>query len=140
MRIRRLAPLSLALVFAVLIPVARADDKKEEKKAANVTGTWTWTMKRNDQEITQTLKLKQDGAKVTGTITGRQGNETEIAEGKVDGGDVSFQVTREFNGNSFTIKYKGKVEGDTIKGKTSVERDGQTMERDWEAKREEKKA
>jgi hypothetical protein len=29
----------------------------------------------------------------------------------------------------------GKVSGDTIKGKTEFERDGQTQSRDWEAKR-----
>jgi hypothetical protein len=37
---------------------------------------------------------------------------------------------------SFVTKYQGKVDGDTIKGKTERERNGQTMSRDWEAKRE----
>lgn len=132
--------LSFAFVCVSLIPVVVADDKK----AANVAGTWTWKVTRNDQEFTTTLKLKQEGSKVTGTISGRQGNnDTEISEGKIEGADVSFQVTREFNGNSIVIKYKGKVEGDTIKGKTVITRDGNEMERDWEAKREkseEKKA
>ena len=33
-------------------------------------------------------------------------------------------------------KYNGKVDGDTIKGKTETTRgDGQSRERDWEAKR-----
>jgi hypothetical protein len=44
-------------------------------------------------------------------------------------------VTRERDGNKFTIKFKGKVSGDTIKGKSEIDRDGQTQSRDWEAKR-----
>jgi hypothetical protein len=35
-----------------------------------------------------------------------------------------------------TIKYNGKLSGDSIKGKTESERDGQPRSRDWEAKRE----
>ena len=64
--------------------------------------------------------------------------ETEISDGKIKGEDVSFSVTREFNGNSFTIKYNGKLSGDSIKGK--VERPGRNggdpTTNDWEAKRE----
>ena len=59
----------------------------------------------------------------------------EIKEGKFKNGEISFQALREFNGQEFTIKYKGKLEKDTIKGKAETERDGQKRERDWEAKR-----
>lgn len=102
--------------------------------AAEVTGTWKWSVERNGQTMETTLKLKQEGAKLTGTISGRQ-NETPIEDGKVEGDEVSFKVVREFNGNKFTQKYKGKVSGDTIKGKVEMERDGQTNSRDWEAKK-----
>ena len=55
--------------------------------------------------------LKQDGAMLTGTIQGGRGGAAEIKNGKVDGDNVSFEVTREFNGNSITIKYSGSVSG-----------------------------
>ncbi|HEV2394705.1 MAG TPA: hypothetical protein VG146_20325 [Verrucomicrobiae bacterium] len=87
-----------------------------------------------------TLKLKTEDGKVTGSISqpGRQGGEprvTDIKDGKLKGDEVSFSVTREFNGNSFTMKYSGKVSADTIKGKIEFERNGETRSRDWEAKR-----
>ena len=89
------------------------------------------------------LKLKVDGEKLTGTLSspGRDGatTETAIAEGKVKGEDVSFTVTREFNGNKVVSKYSGKVTADTIKGKIESERNGQAQSRDWEAKREAEK-
>jgi hypothetical protein len=110
-------------------------------QAADATGTWNWTRPgRNggpDQKMT--LKLKVDGEKLTGTLSspGRDGavTETAIAEGKVKGEDVSFTVTREFNGNKMVSKYSGKVSADTIKGKIESERNGQAQSRDWEAKR-----
>jgi hypothetical protein len=103
--------------------------------AADVTGTWKWTVERGGNTFEQTLKLKQEGEKVTGTITGRQGNETEIEDAKITGDTIAFKVTREFNGNKFVMNYSGKVTGDTIKGETKVERDGETQTREWEAKR-----
>lgn len=108
---------------------AVADDKK-----ADATGTWKWSVERNGQTFETTLKLKQDGKKLTGTISGRQ-NDTEIEDGKVDGEDVSFKVTRMFGDNKFVQEYHGKLSGDTIKGKVEMERNGEKISRDWEAKR-----
>jgi hypothetical protein len=46
--------------------------------------------------------------------SGGRGGEVEISDGKVSGDDISFNVVREFQGNSITTKYKGKVSGDSI--------------------------
>jgi hypothetical protein len=123
------AALAIAIVGLVAAP-AFSDP------AADATGTWKWTFTRqNGQTVETTLKLKQDGEKLTGTITGRNNTEIEIAEGKVKDGEVSFQVTREFNNNTIVQKYTGKLDGDTIKGKIEFERNGEQVSRDWEAKR-----
>ena len=88
------------------------------------------------------LKFKVEGDKLTGKLIapGRndQTTETEIKDGKIKDGEFSFTVSRERNGTTTVTKYTGKISGDTIKGKTSMERDGQAVgrERDWEAKRE----
>jgi hypothetical protein len=100
------------------------------------TGMWTWNFTtQNGDTITSTLNLKREGDKLTGTVTGRNGNETAIQNAKLNGEDLSFQVVRERDGNTFTTKYHGTVTGDTIKGKMEFERDGETRSRDWEAKR-----
>ena len=129
----------MALAAFVMPAFVRADDADKDSKA-KVDGTWKWSFTtQNGDKREGSAKLKQEGDKVTGTIAGRQGNDTEIKDGKIDkDGTLSFTVTREFNGNSMTQKYTGKVEGDTIKGKMETTRDGQTRERDWEAKREKK--
>jgi hypothetical protein len=114
---------------------AMAADKK-----ADPTGTWKWSFAgQNGQTRETTLNLKMDGDKLAGTISGR-GGETAIQEGKVKGDEISFQVTREFNERKVTMKYHGKISGDTIKGKVESERNGEPQSRDWEAKRDSAKA
>ena len=103
--------------------------------AADVTGTWKWTVEFNGNTSERVLKLKQEGEKLTGTITGRDNTESPIEDAKLDGDTVTFKVTREFNGNKVVLSYKGKVSGDTIKGETKFERDGESQSREWEAKR-----
>jgi hypothetical protein len=123
------------LAFATVL--SSAAFAAEEKKAASATGTWKWTTQTQDgQSRTTTLKLKQDGEKLTGALARRDGTETAIDDAKIKDGQLSFAVTMEFNGNKFTRKFSGKLDGDTIKGKIESERDGQTQSRDWEAKRE----
>ena len=113
--------------------------------AADPSGTWKWTMQGRGgggggtpRESTLTLAMK-DG-KLTGKLTtpGRGGDpmSTEISNAAVKGDVVSFTVEREFNGNKFVTKYSGKLAGDTITGEAeSPGRDGQTMKREWTAKR-----
>ncbi len=121
---------ALGLVFTGFVSRAQAEEK------ATATGTWKWEWKRrNGDAVVITLKLKQAGEKLTGTISGPGGHETAIQDGTVKDGEVSFQVIRERNGNTFTRKYNGKRSGDTIKGKVEMEFDGNTRTRDWEAKR-----
>ncbi len=83
--------------------------------------------------------LKLDGDKLTGSVTspGRGGaapTPSAISDGKVTGADVSFNVVRDFNGNSMTIKYSGTVADGVIKGKVEMDRQGTPTSRDWEAK------
>jgi hypothetical protein len=126
--------LALGLAIAWLSSGVRAEDKKTEGSA---TGTWKSTIKTPDGNTFEiTYKLKQEGEKLTGTVTGRDGKETKIEEGKVKDGKVSFQVTRERDGNQFTIKYEGELSDDAIKGKVGVG----DRSFDWEAKRQKRAA
>lgn len=126
---RRLSVWVAALAVLGLAGAARADDRP------NPAGTWKWKVNFGGQERELTLKLKLEGDKLTGAMIGRDGKEAPIEEAKYKDGEVTFKVTRERDGQKIVIKYAGKVSGDTIKGKTEFERDGQPQSRDWEAKR-----
>jgi len=127
---KRATGVALVLTFIGLAGIARADDK------ADPTGTWKWSVTFNNQTRDVTLKLKLDGEKLTGTMSGRNNTETAINDATFKDGTVAFSVTRERNGQKFTTKYNGKLDGDTIKGKAESERNGQAQSRDWEAKRD----
>lgn len=116
------------LLLSFTVPTFAADKP-------GVAGKWKWSVERNGQKIETTLTLKQDGEKLTGTVSGRNNTETEITDGKFKDGEVSFNVTRERQGQKFTTAYKGKLSEDTIKGTSETERDGQKNSREWEAKR-----
>jgi hypothetical protein len=104
---RRLVTAALGLAFVgLVVGVARAEDK------ANPTGTWKWSVERNGQTFESTFKLKLEGDMLSGTLA-RGDRESGIEDGTYKDGEVSFMVTREFNGNKVTIKYQGKVDGDT---------------------------
>jgi hypothetical protein len=126
---KQLGMVAAALVFVGLVVSARAEDKP------NPTGAWKWAVNINGEDREFTLKLKLDGDKLTGTFTGRDNKETAIEDGKYKDGEVTFKVTRERNGEKFTIKYSGKVTGDTLKGKSEFEVNGEARTREFEAKR-----
>jgi hypothetical protein len=120
-------------IAATTLPAA-----SQAAESADPTGTWKWSVTFNDQTREMTLKLKLEGDKLTGAMLGRDNQETPIEDASFKDDEVAFAVTRERNGQKFTIKYKGKVSGDTIKGKSEFERNGEKQSRDWEAKREKK--
>jgi hypothetical protein len=125
---KRIGMAALVLAFVGLVSTAIA--------AENPTGTWKWETNFGGKARENTLKLKLDGDKLTGAMLGRDNQEVAIDNGTFKDDKLSFTITREFNGNKFTMKYNGTVKGDTITGKSEFERDGQSQSRDWEAKRQ----
>lgn len=126
---RRVAVATIGLVLVVLVGVTQA--------AENPTGTWKWTTNFGGKSRESTLNLKLDGDKLSGAYVGGQNNtETPIEDASLKGDEISFKVTREFNGQKRTTKYSGKLAGDTITGKSERERDGQTQSSEWVAKRQ----
>ena len=130
-----------AISLSALLALAGVSEGRAEDKAADASGTWSWVMKgrqgRPDRKFT--AKIKVAGDKVTGKVSSpnRDGEntETEITDGKVKGEEISFTVVREVNGNKITTKYTGKISGDSIKGQTEFERNGEPVKREWEATR-----
>jgi len=123
---KRLVAAAVALAIVGLVSPAIA---------ADATGTWKWTATFNGQTRDSTLKLKQEGDKLTGAYVGggQSTTETPIEDASIKGDIVSFKVTRERNGQKTTTKYSGTLKDDTITGKS--EREGQEA-REWVAKRQ----
>jgi opacity protein-like surface antigen len=82
--------------------------------AADVTGTWKGEANPNGKGGPPTFDFKQSGSTLTGK-TSMRGNDVEIANGKVDGDKISFEVTFEGQNGKQTTKYSGSVSGTTMK-------------------------
>jgi len=95
--------------------------------AADATGTWKGRLETQEGTHDLTFNLKADGDKLTGTMTGPQGD-VEIKDGKISGNNLSFKVNLEFNGNSIVLLFKGVASGDQIKFTRGREGADQTQE------------
>lgn len=120
--------LGLTALLLVATSAVQAADK-------GFAGKWLSVFERNGNKFESTLELKQDGDKVTGSISGRGGMKTEISDAKVTDGTLTFKVVREREGNKFEAAYSVKVDGDVLKGKVSMEIMGEKRDREFEAKR-----
>jgi hypothetical protein len=96
-----------------------------------IGGKWTMSQAASNggpPRVT-TFDLKVDGATLTGTVTapmgGRGGGAAPtpiaIANGKVNGNAIHFDVIRDFAGNSVTTRYEGTVSGDTMHIKQTID-------------------
>jgi hypothetical protein len=77
-------------------------------------GTWQLTMNTPMGERRSTLTLSTSG----GTLTGQQeaeGNTTDIADGTVNGNDLSWKVSIT-NPMPLTLTFSGTVDGNSING------------------------
>lgn len=76
----------------------------------DMTGTWKIEVTTANGTGTPTFTLKQEGNALSGSYSGRYGEED--VTGTVDGNQ--FEINYESSG--IPVKYTGIVDGDTIKG------------------------
>ena len=89
--------------------------------AADLNGKWVAQVPgRNGQTRETTFNFKVEGKKLTGTVSGMQG-EVAIEDGTIKGDDISFTQTVERQGNKIKLVYTGKVSGDEIKLTRKIE-------------------
>jgi hypothetical protein len=75
----------------------------------DVSGDWTGTFDMNGTPTELKFHLKNAGSTVTGTVERPGAPPTEVHEGKIEGDTVSFWMTTDYEGQSYTIVYKGKI-------------------------------
>ena len=90
-------------------------------QASGIDGKWVAQVPgQGGQTRETTFTFKADGGKLTGTVSGMQG-EVAIEDGTIKGDDISFTQTFERQGNKIKLVYTGKVSGDEIKLTRKIE-------------------
>ena len=85
--------------------------------AADVDGKWSGTVQGPAGDTPVSFTFKADGAKLTGSTPSPLGGpDIAIAEGKIDGKNITFKVSLDFGaGMPFDFDYKGVVSATDLK-------------------------
>jgi len=104
--------------------------------AADPTGTWKWTTHSPNGEIETTLKLESKDGRLVGAYSNQFGD-TAISSASLQDDMIAFDVVRDLGGNKYIVKYRGELEGDTIKGTIEApgHDGGEALKIDWNARR-----
>jgi hypothetical protein len=81
---------------------------------SSVAGAWKLNFQTDQGAVDADLTLKQDGEKVTGSLTSPQGEAP--LEGTFKGGKLVLSMSIDAGGQALTITFDGALEKDTLKG------------------------
>jgi len=98
-----------SLAFAVVLLAASFAAAQ-----AGVAGVWKLSFQTDQGAVDADMTLKQDGKKVTGTLTSPQGDAP--LEGTFEKGKLVLSLSVDAGGQALTITFDGMLEKDTLKG------------------------
>jgi hypothetical protein len=108
----------------------------EQTSKSPLHGMWQWKFTMPDgSEVSPVVKFRTKDGELAGTSRFRAGSEKPLANIKLKGSDVSFDVVREYEGEKVVTHYSGKLNGNAITGKITSKSHGEEQIYDWEAKR-----
>jgi hypothetical protein len=82
-------------------------------------GTWKLTMQTPIGERKSTLALQSADGRLTGKMTGDEGNATDIYDGKVSGNGAAWKADIK-SPMPLTLAFTGTVDGDKMSGTVSA--------------------
>ena len=82
--------------------------------APDISGSWAGAFDFNGASVPVTFKLTTSGATVTGSIEGMGAAPVDIHDGKIDGDTLTFWVNVDYQGQTYQLNYKGKVQAGEI--------------------------
>jgi hypothetical protein len=88
--------------------------------AADISGNWSGTIDMGGNNFDIKYAFKQEGEKLTGTVTGPSGD-MPLKDGKVSGDKVSFYILVDMGGNETKFASQGVIKGDEITLTTKAE-------------------
>lgn len=99
----------LAVAFSVSVLALGAFAQNKD-----VSGRWTTSLERGGKSFTFKMDLKVSDNTVAGTMDATPDRRVEIQNGKLEGNQLTFDVTAPEHGHSKTIHFIGDVGDNTI--------------------------
>ena len=101
--------IAVALFAGITLPAVGQD-----AATANVGGNWSVSTQGQRGSGTHKMTIKQDGSNISGSLESDRGDED--LKGSVVGNDIHFTVSINTPRGAMTLKYSGKVQGDSMRG------------------------
>lgn len=77
--------------------------------APEISGIWKGDFEFNGNSMPVTFNLQSTGAAITGNVGGMGAAPIEIHDGKIDGNTVTFSINTDYQGQTYTLNYTGKI-------------------------------
>ncbi len=88
---------------------------------ADPSGTWRWEYELGGEMVKDAVRLNlAEGNVVTGTYKGRTEKTVEIRDGKMDGDLLKFKFSLDFQGTTIDLEFQGKINDDDMDGSVVV--------------------
>lgn len=111
-------------------------DEPVRAESVNLSGDWIAEVQMGDRKYEIPFVLQAQGGRVTGKFTGEDGTLAEIADGRIRGDEVSWNVRRQRDdGSTMVYRMSGTVQNGTMRGIARTEYEGQERSAEWTARR-----
>jgi hypothetical protein len=104
----------LSVILLLLVSLTLGLSAAAADQATNVAGNWQLSWKGRQGTQQSTLKLQQDGSKLTGTMEGSRGSAP--LTGSIQGNEISFTVQFQGENRTFSLAFTGTADADKMSG------------------------
>jgi hypothetical protein len=121
------AKVRYVFVDGVLYKQEVKEEKKTENtgKKADASGRWSYTADTPQGANTGIITIKNDGGKLTGTLTSSMANrDYELQDIALDGNKLSFYYNADFGGNSLKVEFNVAIDVTSFEGTMTAGRFG----------------
>jgi SAM-dependent methyltransferase len=101
---------------------------------AKVTGTWQWSLGGAGAGEQYGLQLEQQYQEIKGSVA-VDGKPGKLLDSKLEGDRVTFEVISDYPGPPASMRFNGRVTGDTITGHVDIQGGSLKETRAWKATR-----
>ncbi|HPL64383.1 MAG TPA: methyltransferase domain-containing protein [Syntrophales bacterium] len=102
----------------------------------HVEGVWKISMRRRTAVKTSRVRLDQQFQVVQGRVEGGYGLVGPIRDAEIRGNRISFSTGYHLDGRVMPARFEGRLNGDTIRGRMTIQNEGAKKIQAWKAVRE----
>lgn len=119
--------------FLLVLSIGAQGNQPARSKTAGIPGRWDLTVHGSEGDYPAWLEVSRSGSRtLVGSFVGQFGSARPISQVIVENGTLHFTIPPQFESRRDNLTFKGKLEGDALRGET-VDDKGKKVS--WEGRR-----